>query len=119
MQSHHLHLHSNFLPQCPGNSAFLFGFYHLAFAAVAVANVLTINQHNTMTWLEALPPLIIITAALTGMGTLQGAAYRAFNNGKVRSLHLPPSFIFHRALLVHLRKATTSHIARMHFVIVG
>jgi len=29
-----------------------------------------------MTWMEALPPLVIITVALAGMGTLQDAVHR-------------------------------------------
>ncbi|CDF40196.1 unnamed protein product [Chondrus crispus] len=36
----------------------------------------------TMTWLEAMPPLIIITGALAAMGSLQAAVHRGFNDGK-------------------------------------
>ncbi|KAK1860162.1 hypothetical protein I4F81_002751 [Pyropia yezoensis] len=36
-----------------------------------------------MTWMEALPPLVIITVALAGMGTLQDAVHRvAYKEGK-------------------------------------
>lgn len=36
-----------------------------------------------MTWLEAMPPLIIITGAVGLMGILPAAVHRAFNNGEV------------------------------------
>lgn len=36
-----------------------------------------------MAWYEAMPPLVIITAALGAMGSLQALVHRAFNDGKV------------------------------------
>ncbi|PXF47149.1 NADH dehydrogenase [ubiquinone] 1 alpha subcomplex subunit 1 [Gracilariopsis chorda] len=35
-----------------------------------------------MAWYEAMPPLVIITAALGAMGSLQALVHRAFNDGK-------------------------------------
>ncbi|GAB0495442.1 hypothetical protein MMPV_006743 [Pyropia vietnamensis] len=36
-----------------------------------------------MTWMEALPPLVIITVAVAGMGTLQDAVHKlAYGQGK-------------------------------------
>lgn len=37
-----------------------------------------------MTWLEALPPLVIITVCIAGIGAVPSAVHRGFNGGKVR-----------------------------------
>lgn len=36
-----------------------------------------------MTWFEAVPPMVIIVAAVGAMGSLQGVVHRYFHNGKV------------------------------------
>lgn len=36
-----------------------------------------------MTWLEALPPLVIITVCIAGVGAVPSAVHRGFNGGKV------------------------------------
>lgn len=35
-----------------------------------------------MTWFEAIPPLVIITAAIGAMGSLQAVVHRACHQGK-------------------------------------
>lgn len=49
-----------------------------------VSGSLTIDSTiSAMTWLESLPPLIIIIGAVGAMGSLQGFVHRQFNKGKV------------------------------------
>jgi hypothetical protein len=41
-----------------------------------------------MTWLESLPPMMIIAGAVAAMGSLQGIIHRGYY-GKVRSSFMP------------------------------
>lgn len=44
-----------------------------------------------MTWLEALPPLVIVAAGIAGMGALQGVAHRAYYGRVSRPIFFAPS----------------------------
>lgn len=53
-----------------------------------------------MTWLEAVPPLVIITACIAGVGALPSAVHRGFNGGKNKKVQRD-----HFALLMERRDA--------------
>lgn len=64
-----------------------------------------------MSWLEAMPPLVIITVALAAMGSLQAAVHRGFNDGKVR-LRQPNDTICALERKIPLTKRATSSFVR-------